>query len=264
MWRVKKKKEDKKVQKVKTVSATGTVNVGVSSNLVNIGTSGLGGTVNVGHNSGVGATGTINLGVSAETVNIGTSKAGEVYLGNTGNSINIKSVNTYIGNTGLGATWIANEAFALLCPITLGAAPGLTTTAGSTGTFESDLLGNTQRINTTSLTISNYNIANVVASYYITKAGLYLATWSIQQQITTPPNGMTVNVAVNNTSITTTTGSLAFANWGMTKLTNIVFGSNGSVLFQTSALRYCNLVLTVDGGAGFSAPAITFFLTRLG
>ena len=55
-----------------------------------------------------------------------------------------------------------------------------------------------------------------------------------------------------------------FANYGMTKMGNIVYGSSGSIVTAIGAPRYCNLLLTVDGGASFSAPAVTFGLTRIG
>ena len=189
---------------------------------------------------GDGATGTVNVGVSSAIVNIGTTTNTAVALGKTGGSVTLGP------------------------PLTLGAGPGLSTNSGATGTFNSDLLGHTEKINSTSLTISNYNVTNSVASYRVDEDGVYLVTWSIQQQITTPPNGMVVNVSINNTSITTTTGTVGFANWGMTKYSNIIYGSSGSIIAQIPASHFCNLILTVDGGSGFSTPAITYCLSRIG
>ena len=120
------------------------------------------------------------------------------------------------------------------------------------------------KINNSSLTISNYNQNNSVASIQLSYDGIYLATWNIQVQITGAPTAMVSNLAVNNVSATSTTGFLGFANWGMTKISSILYGVNGSITFQGLAGYYCNVILNVDGGSGYSSPAVTYTLTRIG
>ena len=203
-------------------------------------------------------TGNVYIGAN----NTGRSGTADIFTAGTG-TVSIGSLNATLALRGSAIT-LSGTTTTFTSPITLGTDPGQSVLAGATGTFDSDLLGHTKRINTTSLTISDYNVTNVVASHYVTEAGIYIVTWSIQQQILTPPNGMSTNIGINNASITNTANPVAFANYGMTKMGNIVYGSSGSIVTAIGAPRYCNLLLTVDGGASFSAPAVTFGLTRIG
>ena len=189
MWRIKKKKEDKKVQKVKTGSATGTVNVGVSSGTINIGNNPLGGTVNVGHNSGVGATGTINLGVSSTTVNIATTQGGAVNVGNifsTGTT-SLSNPTTSIGVTISGTTSILSPT------INIGAAVGSTISIGTNtgitnlGTTNVTTLNGTAA--STDMTIGG-NLTN--GSIAIGQNAAFIGTIAIGSASSTRVNGINI------------------------------------------------------------------------
>jgi len=134
---------------------------------------------------------------------------------------------------------------------------------GATGTSSSNNLGYTVKINNTGLTISNYNTTNVVSSILLSNDGMYLATWAIQLQATGAPTDIFSNIAYNNISGTSNAGGLGYSNWGMTRIGNILYGSSGSYIIQGQAGYYCNLIMTVDGGSGFSTPSISYNLTRL-
>lgn len=254
MWRV---TEDKKEAQAKTHEA---LRGATGSGNVTVGPGGLG-TINIGNTGTVGA-GTINVGIGATNVNIGTNR-GDVVLGNTGGSVFTKSINNYFGNTGIGTTWIYNT-LNLVTPITLGSASNVTTVSGATGTSSTNTLGFGIRINNTGFTITNYNQNNSVASILLSYDGVYLATWCVQVQITTAPTAIFSNLAYNNVSATTTTGFLGFANWGMTRVGSILYGTSGSTTFQGVAGNFCNIVINIDGGSGYSSPAVTYTLTRLG
>ena len=196
--------------------------------------------INVGDTGGSLSSAIVNIGTNATTVNINRNVNGTVNIGTAGGTTKIFS------------------------PITLGSGPGQYGYPGSTGISNINYLGYNATINNISLPISNYNQINSLASIRLSYDGIYLATWAIQQQLTTAPTDIYSNLSVNNTSITATTNTLGFANWGMTKIGSIIYGSNGSIVFQGQAGFFCNVVMTVDGGAGFSTPAVTYTITRIG
>jgi hypothetical protein len=131
-------------------------------------------------------------------------------------------------------------------------------------TSSTNILGYGIRINNSSLTITNYNQNNSVASILLSYDGVYLATWGVQVQITSAPISITSNLAYNNVSATSTTGNLGFANWGMTKIGSILYGTSGSTVFQGVAGNFCNIIINIDGGSGYSSTAVNYTLTRLG
>ena len=221
---------------------------------------------------GATGSGNVTLGQSASgttsvnslTTRIGNTGASSVYIGSTAGSNHLTSQNNYIGVTGLGSTWIASQSFALVPSLTLGAAPGYVAAPGATGTFASNTLGYGIRINNLSLTISNYNQNNSVASIQTAVDGVYLATWSIQVQITTPPTDLSSNLAINTVSVTSVANQLGFSNWGYSKINSIVYTLSGSVVAQITAGSFCNVTMNMAGSAGVSAPAVTYCLTRIG
>ncbi len=129
MWRVKEEK-DEETKKVKTVSATGTVNVGVSSATINVGTNGVGGIVNIGNGStgtvvlrGTTTFGFLNISDPAGGANLGSNlTSGDFNLVNgaslsgniafaSGSSNRTGTIN--IGTAGSGAITIGNASAAL-------------------------------------------------------------------------------------------------------------------------------------------------------
>jgi len=182
-----------------------------------------------------------------KTFQIGASGSGNVTIGNSTSPLTL---------TGSTTTFSS--------PLTLGSAPGTVALSGATGISLNNTLGYGVRVNTISIVPSNYNVNNSLASILTSYDGVYLATWAVQQQITTAPTGINSNITFNNVSAITTAGQFGFSNWGMTKMTNIIFGTSGSAVTQLPAGTFCNITYIVDGGSGFSTPAVTFSLTRIG
>ena len=92
---------------------------------------------------------------------------------------------------------------------------------------------------------------SVVAYFQVPNNGIYLFTWQIQATYTVLPTWFYSNISNGSTSTTTTPAALGVTNWGYTLL-GLIGGTNyiettGSVVIQTTANNYYNLLLYMNG-----------------